>query len=234
MLAENKLIDPAVDQLLQALRGDKTLYEPYVYLTRIYWGRKQYHLAEDTIARALREANVTSKVDLAQLYLGVREDRGKEEGKQNEELRKAIDELRYQCGLFPNDYPLHLYVAKVHLRYQDYKHAREIYGRLAGVLQGPVLAEWQVGMGRLEWLQNRDRAKATEHWRRAIQLDRNNREARELLQSMARMEQPPPEETPAEETTIEEPATEQTPPPTLAIDDISSTPATIIENQQVE
>ena len=119
MLAENKFLDDALEQLRQALRSDKTLYEPYVYLTRIYWGRKQYRLAEDTIARAIHQANVSSYIDLAQLYLGVMEDRGKEEGKQNEMLRKAMSDLNYQCRVFKNDYPLHLYVAKVHLKYGD-------------------------------------------------------------------------------------------------------------------
>ena len=104
----------AVFTLQTALNLDRTLYRPYIRLTQIYWGRKDYALAEDAIARGLNHANVTSFVDLAQLYTGIMEDRDR--------VNKALDWLVIACRDYPGDVPLRMFAARyliVHRRFEQ-------------------------------------------------------------------------------------------------------------------
>ncbi|HOR28511.1 MAG TPA: hypothetical protein PLG73_10865 [Candidatus Sumerlaeota bacterium] len=167
-LANAGYLDEALQQLNQALRLDPGLYEPYLLRARIFWGRKEYQLAEDAIARAMLRARVSSYVDLAQLYVGILEDQGRRD--------HALNWLTGALRDYPGDMALYGYAARYFIAHARYDRAQWALERMAGV-QGPMRADYYSALAALLWNRDRDLEGAISAARQALQINRRHPDA---------------------------------------------------------
>ena len=174
ILADGGRLEEGRRQLLAALEIDHKLYLPYVYLARIYWGRKDYVRAEEAIARGFSLAKVSSYVDLAQMRAGMMEEQG--------QLNAALDWLPRICNEFPGDMPLKVFAAGLLVDNRRFKEAEDVYKQIRGV-QGELLAGMYTGLGQIAMERDNNRNAAIDLWRKALDAAPQYPPARRLLQS---------------------------------------------------
>ncbi len=226
LLAEADHQREAILHLREARKLDPTLYDPYIYLARLYWGRKDYTLAEDAIQRCRLYADVSSYRDIAELYTRMREDQGL--------TGEGLDWLMAFCKDFSADVPLLLYGARYQIFHGRYDQAREILMQLGRLgLRGPHQADWLGIMGALAWNRDGDRATAMDYFRQALRIDSTNADARTnliALQSQERSskeDQSPEPEPESQAPAQPSPSPEPTPAPPIPTATTSPTPTAV-------
>lgn len=179
ILAEAGQAPVAEKTLLQALQLDKGLYNAYIYLARIYWGRKDLENAKGVVAACFANAGarVTSYRDLVELYTGILESQNRPQ--------EAVDWMAQQMDFFPSDVQLQLYGARYMIEFGRYDRAESAYRTL---IQRPDIGrsgiDVMVGMGLVALRGQNDRAQAAKFWRKALELDPLNDEAKRFMKAL--------------------------------------------------
>jgi tetratricopeptide (TPR) repeat protein len=183
VLAGMGYADEAIAQAIEAIRFENNLYPAYILLTRLYWGKKEYARAEETISLAFLKTRPRSYIDLASLYVRILEDQGRKE--------EARTWLSTRSRVFLTDTPFQLMAAETLVKYGEFARAEEIYKFLR-----PAAAQQQAeiynGLGRVAFFRDDDRKKAVDLWRRALLVDPTNELAPKLLGAVGASLQPEP------------------------------------------
>lgn len=181
ILSESGHLDGAVEEFRNALKLNPALYEPYIKLAQIFWGRKEYENALIYLSACTKNVRLASYVDIAEVYTGVLESQKK--------INEALDWLNGVLHQFSGDVPLQIYAARFMIQYRQYDRAQQIYAQMSSA-KGPDLAEVYTGLGliALEGENNRDRA--GKFWRIAIQINPLNDEPKRFLDHLALMSAP--------------------------------------------
>jgi tetratricopeptide (TPR) repeat protein len=206
ILADAGHREEAIRQLEIAVAANRAMYQPYTYLVRLYWGRKDYARAEDAINRCSLNAPVTSFIDLAKMRTAML--------LEQKQVQPMLDWQINLVNRYPTDAALLLYIARTQLEWKRFDAARGIYQRLSG-LPGPLQAEVWNGMALVAWFGDQTRDQAMRYWQRALQLDPNHAEARRWLDR-------------AQNDSGRMPALEPTPVVTPTFDELTTTGATLV------
>lgn len=174
-----KALQMAEGALDQALTLDKTLYLPYIYMTRIYMGRNELERAKVTIISCFNNvgSGVTSYVDLAQLYTNVLELQG--------HAPDAVQWMAEQMATYPIDIPLQVWGARYLVEMGQYERASQTYQAIYKLpaAQGSMV-DILIGSGLIALRNDHSPAEAAKCWRKALTLDPLNAEAKTLLDEL--------------------------------------------------
>lgn len=175
-----QFLKSAEGALDQALTLDKTLYLPYIYMTRIYMGRNELERARITIVSCFNNvgAGVSSYIDLAQLYTQVLEMQG--------HARDAAQWMASQMDQFPGDVPLQVWGARFLIELGQYDRANQAYQSVYKLpaAQGSQ-ADILIGWGLIALRADHQIDMAAKYWNKALELDPLNAEAKGLLASLS-------------------------------------------------
>lgn len=174
ILAESGYLKEAIVELRAAIELDPHLYTPYIYLVRIYTGDKykNYEMAKSLISLCAQNVNLTSYIDLADLYTRILDYQKKP--------AEALDWLMAVVAKYPSDVPLHLFAARYQMEHRRYDKAAQIYEHL-GEVRGLEQADLFTGLGLLALYGEKNQTKAIAYWRKAIQVNPLHDEAKDLL-----------------------------------------------------
>jgi tetratricopeptide (TPR) repeat protein len=169
--------DVAILQLNDALRLDDKNYVAYIQLARLHRARKDYEQALAILALCGNTVNVQSLVDIASIYVGVKEDQGK--------LQEGLTWLEGRVAAMRGDVELDLMAAEFFIKHGEDRRALDIYQGLSKVALSPrQQIEQLAGLGKLRWTMHRDRDGALSYFYQALGKSPGNQYIQALIDSV--------------------------------------------------